>query len=128
MMKSVFLWSVIAGLYFKHVELRNLQRPSHYLEYEKEFNLQAISFPMGLKNIPKFEKANVSISVYGYQESKEDQEGYIYPLKVTKEMNERHVNLILVADDDTNHYCFIKNFGRLMGSQYSKGNNKIYFC
>ena len=32
-------------------------------------------------------------------------------------MNERHVNLLLIADDDTNHYCFIKNFGRLVGSQ-----------
>ena len=83
-MKSV-LWSVIAGLYLKHVELHNLQRPSHYLEYEKEFNLQGISFSMAVKDISMFEKANnVSISVYGNQEEKEDQEGFIYPLKVTK--------------------------------------------
>ena len=25
-------------------------------------------------------------------------------------------------------YCFIKDFGRLVGSQYSNANNKTYFC
>ena len=45
-----------------------------------------------------------------------------------KEMNDRHVNLLLVADDDMNHYCSIKYFGRLVGSQYSSDNHKIYFC
>ena len=47
---------------------------------------------------------------------------------MTKEVNERHIYLLLIAADDTNHYCFIKNFGTLAGSQYSKGNNKTYFC
>ena len=67
------------------------------MEYEKEFNLQGISFPMALEDIPKFERLNnVSISVYGYQEGKSGgHEGYIFPLKVSKELNERHVDLLL---------------------------------
>ena len=109
-----FLWSVIAGLYGDS-HAKNHERVSHYLEYEKEFNLQGIQFPMALKDIPKFERLNnVSISVYAYQEG---QEGFICPLKVSKEVNEPHVNLLLIADDDTNHYCFIKDNGRLVGSQ-----------
>ena len=44
------LWSVIAGLYFKDVQLRNPKRPSHYTQYEKEFNLHGISSPMTLKD------------------------------------------------------------------------------
>ena len=40
---------------------------SHYLEYEKEFNLQGVQFPMALKDIPKFERLNnVSVSVYAW--------------------------------------------------------------
>ena len=102
------------------------ERLSHSLGYEKEFNLRGISFPMTLKDIPKFERLNnVSISVYGYQEGLE---GFVYPLKVSKEVNERHVDLLLIVDDDTNHYCFIKDFGRLVGSQYSNANKKPYFC
>ena len=80
---------------------------------------------MALKDIPKFEMANnVSISVYGYQEGKEGQEEFVYPLEV----NERSVNLLLIADDDTNYYCFIQAIGRLVGSQYSKGKRKTHFC
>ena len=127
-MKNV-LWCVIPGLHFKDVQLHNPQRPSHYLKSEKEFNLQGISFPMALKDIQKFEKANnVSTSVYGYQEGKGGQEGFVYPLKVSKVVNERLVNLLLIADDDTNHYCFIEDFGKLVGSQYSSDNHKTYFC
>ena len=65
-----------------------------------------------------------SISVYGYQEGKEDQEGFVYPLKVRTEVNERHVDLLLIADDDTNPYCFINDFGKLVGSQYSNAKSK----
>ena len=102
---------------------------SHYIEYKKEFNLRGISFPMTLKDIQTFAKVNnVSISVYGSQEGNEDQEGFVYPLKVPKEMNECHVDLLLIANDDTNHYCFIKDFCRLVGSQYSSYNLKTYFC
>ena len=56
MMKSVFLSSVIAGLYgdFRAV---HRERIPHYLDYEKEFKVQGISFPMALKDVPKFEKA-----------------------------------------------------------------------
>ena len=47
---------------------------------------------------------------------------------MSTEVNERQVNLLLIADDDTNNYCFIKDFGRLVGSQYSNASNKTYFC
>ena len=81
---------------------------------------------MALKDIPKFERLNnVSVSIYAYQEC---QKGFIYHLKVSKEVNERHVNLLIITDEDTNHYCFIKDISRLTGSQYSSANNKTYFC
>ena len=97
--KKCFLWSVIAGLYGDS-HAKNHKRVSHYLEYEKEFNLKGVQFPMAFKDIPKFERLNnVSVYVYAYEEG---QEGFIYPLKVSKEVNERHVNLLLIADDDTN--------------------------
>ena len=51
--EKCFLWFVIAGLYGdSHAE--NHERLSHYLDYEKEFNLQCVQFPMVLKDIPKF--------------------------------------------------------------------------
>ena len=121
--EKCFLWFVIAGLY-RDTHAENHDRLSQYLEYEKEFNLQGVQFAMALNDIPKFERLNiVSVSVYAWS-----QEGFIYPLKVSKEVNERHVNLFLIDDDDTNHYCFIKDFDKLVGSQYSSANHKTYFC
>ena len=51
--EKCFLWS-IAGLYGDS-HAKNHERLSHYLEYEKEFNLQGAQFPMALKDIPKLE-------------------------------------------------------------------------
>ena len=56
--------------------------------------------------------------------SKKGQEGFISPLEVSMEVNERHVKLLHIADDDTNPYCFIKGFGKLVGPQYSNANQK----
>ena len=66
--EKFFLWSVTASLYG---DSHQSHHPINHLEYEKEFKLRGISFPMALKNISKFEILNnVSISVYGYQEGK----------------------------------------------------------
>ena len=71
MMKSVS-YGLLLLVYISKIQMQYIV--SVYLitwECEKEFNLQGISFPMALKDIPKFEKANnVLISVYGYQERK----------------------------------------------------------
>ena len=50
------------------------------------------------------------------------------PFKSVKESERMSCYLLLIAADDTNHYCFIKDFGRLGGSQYSSANHKTYFC
>lgn len=120
--EKCFLWSVIAKLYGDPND-HDPNRVSHYKKYETQFNLQGTSFPMPLFDIPKFERHNdVSISVYGCQNGKDDQEGFVYPLKVSKEVNARHVDLLL--NDDSNHYCYVKDFAKLVGSQYSSGKDK----
>ena len=64
---------------------------------------------MILSDILRFERQNaMSISVYGYQDGKDRQERFVYLLKVTKDMKEHHVDLLLIAIDDTNYYCYIK--------------------
>ena len=66
---------------------------------------------------------NVSVSVYAYEKNIG-----VYPLKVSREKREHHVNLLLISNDDTNHYCYIKNFYKLVSSQYTKDGHKTYFC
>lgn len=50
--QKCFLWSVLARL---HPRISNAQRVSNYLEYEDELDMDGISYPVRLKDIPKFE-------------------------------------------------------------------------
>ncbi len=98
-----------------------------YEPYRADFNIEGIDMPMALKDIPKFERRNnVSVSVYGYklggedgaeEGGEEEEEGFIHPLKITKDVVERHVNLLLYSDGKRSHYCLIRNFSRLVTSQ-----------
>ena len=79
---------------------------------------------MALKDVSKFERLNdISVSVYGYEKGKtnsdggETEEGFVYALQVVREGRARHVNLLLITNDGTNHYCLIRNFSRLVRSQ-----------
>ena len=88
--------------------------------------------PMALKDIPRFERMNnISVSVYGYNEGQEDEEkekGFVYPLLVAQELKERHVNLLLISNENTSHYCLIKNFSHLVRSQVTSKKCAHFFC
>lgn len=83
--------------------------------------MKGIECPVSLKAIDKFEKQNpdISINVFGYENS-------VYPLRTSKHVNRLEVvNLLLISDDETQHYCIIKDMNRLLASQTSskKVNN-----
>ena len=52
----------------------------------------------------------------------------IYPVRVTKQELERHVNLLLTEQDGVWHYSTIKNFNGLMRTQYTNYHGKYFFC
>jgi len=55
-----FVWSVLAAL---HPSAINTNRLYNYRPHENTLNTSGITFPMPIKDIPKFEKQNPSISV-----------------------------------------------------------------
>ena len=118
-----FLWCVIASVYGDPND-HDPQRVAHYQQWANEFNLNGLEMPMALKDVAKFERLNnISVSVYGYEKPKKNsegvvtEEGFIHTLQVARELKERHVNLLLISNNDTNHYCLIRNFSRLVRSQ-----------
>jgi len=58
----------------------------------------------------------------------EKKQGAVYPLKVTKIVKERHVNLLLTEKDGQHHYSTIKDFSRLVRSQVSRREHQHFFC
>ena len=113
-----FMWSVLAGLHPQDV---HAERISHYQPFDNELNFDGIDFPVAIKDIPKFERQNtISVNVFGYEQD-------VYPLYTTKHVYKKHVDLFYITKDTNSHYCYIKNFNRLMYSQ-NKHKCAKYFC
>ena len=76
-------------------------------------------FPVCLQDINKFEKSN---DLYlGMKKG-------VYPLRISSKQSERVVDLLLISDDEKQHYCLIKSLSRLLASEVSKTKYKRYFC
>ena len=95
--------------------------------------MTGIETPMQLKDIPRFEKQNnISVSVYGWESAKKNKDGevepgYAYTLRVAKDIKPNHVNVLMIGDE-IKHYCWAKNFSRLVSTQYSRNGHELAFC
>lgn len=145
--EKCFMWAILSAI---HTVKKNPQRLTHYLQYQNELNFDGICFPVRLQDIDKFTRQNstISINVYYY----DDEEDSVYPLRVSGEVKERHIHLLLIVDGVNmsrvsrvhttatkirkmvengcirTHYCWIKNLSRLISRQQSKHGHKIHIC
>ena len=93
---------------------RNPDRPNNY-PTEDGFDLTGISFPTPLHEIPKVEKLNnIAINVLGWKNGK----AVIYHISEMYGKDIPCVNLMLITRQNNNHYCYIKNLGRLLRVQH----------
>ena len=121
-----FKWSVLAGLH-ESTTKTNQNLTSSYTAYENLYDYSGLKFPVSLNQIKVFENRNkISINVYGIEDDEENP--YVYPLKVSQTENEKHVNLLLTEKNGIMHYSTIKNFSRLVGSQYTKDGHTHLYC
>ncbi|KAK3103044.1 hypothetical protein FSP39_016008 [Pinctada imbricata] len=117
-----FMWSILAALHSIEGHHANPNRVSNYVNYIDELEFTGITFPVKIDEIPKFEKRNdISVNVFGYEK------GDIYPLHLTKERGLRHVNLLLISNGKKQHYCWIKNFNRLLSDQ-NNHKSQYHYC
>lgn len=111
-----FKWALLSALY---PATTNAQRVSKYKPYKEELNFTGVKFPVGLKEVKKFEELNptVSVNVYMWNEAIEK----VRPLRLTKKVKEKHVHLLLLTEENEEsdtpktHYCYIKNLSALIG-------------
>ncbi len=117
-----FKWSVTRAL--NPVD-KNAERISKDLKkMSEQLNWDGIKFPVNYKDdITKFEKLNenISVNVFGYEND-------VYSLRLSVHERENVVNLLLISDEDKQHYCVIKNMSRLLTTQTSNRNGERHFC
>ena len=91
-------------------------------EYIDKLDYQGIKFPVTIKQINKIEKQNnIRINVFGYEEKQP------YPIYVSKEKFEDHIELLLITKDENKHYVLIKDFNKFMYQQ-TKHKERKHFC
>ena len=114
-----FKWAVTSAVF---PAKEHGERLSKQMKKDSEkFDWAGIEFPVSLKQIDKFENQNnYAINVFGY-------EGVVYPLRLSKK-KDQVINLLLIANEETNHYCWIKNMSRLLSSGINNHQHKRHFC
>lgn len=118
----MFLWSILAA---RHPvgKRDHPNRVAHYQRHENELNMEGIEYPVKINQVKKFERQNptISINVFGYEDNE------LFPLYITKEKKELHVNLLLYSQDAHRHYCLIRNLSRLLNS-LTRHDGESYHC
>ena len=90
--------------------------------YIKTLDYSGIEFPVCIKHYNKIEKQNsININVFGYENKQP------YPIYISKEKNEDHMELLLITENENNHYVLIKDFNKFMYNQ-TKHEHRKHFC
>ena len=119
-----FLWSVLRYL---HPVQKNGERISSLKKYENDLNFKQINFPVKVKDITKFENQNPDLS--GINVFSVNENNKVYPLRINQKDCQKSIDLFLYSDGEKQHYSLIKNFTRLVRSQYtSHKSSKIFIC
>ena len=114
-----YAWAVLLAI--KNFET-NPQRVAKYKQFEQELNMDGISYPVQIQQIPKFEKQNgISINLYGYDD------GEIFPLCISKFQNAVEIDLLFQKDETKSHYVWIKNWSRFL-SHLTKHDGEAHYC
>ena len=115
---------------FRWCHIRHLNPQIKYPERIKkedkkminELNYDGIDFPLSQKHYNKVEKQNsIRINVFGYED------GQPFPIHISKETFEDHLNLLLITKDGKKHYVLNKELNTFMYNQ-SKHNERKHFC
>ena len=91
-------------------------------QYIDNLNYNGIEFPVTTKQYNKIEKQNgININVFGYEDKQP------YPIYISKEKHEDHMELLLITKDKNKHYVLINDFNKFMYNQ-TKHKDKKHFC
>ena len=118
-----FLWSVLAGIYPVNRE-QHPNRLTHYKSHRHELNTTGLSFPMSVRDVPKFENLNpnISVSVSVFEERQ------LIPLYLSPHRNRQHtIHLLLLSDGNTQHYTLIRNLSQLVSGR-TKHDGETHVC
>ena len=111
--------------HIRHLNPQN-KDPQRIKKTDKQFieklDYSSIEFPVTVKQINKIEKQNnICINLFGYEEKQK------FPIYISKEKYQDHMELLLITEGENKHYVLIKDFNKFMFRQ-TKHEHRKYFC
>ena len=91
-------------------------------QYIEKLDYSSIEFPVTVKQINKIKNQNnICINLFGYDEKQK------FPIYISKEKYQDHMELLLITEGENKHYVLIKDFNKFMFNQ-TKHEHRKYFC
>ena len=91
-------------------------------QYIEKLDYTDIEFPVTVKQYKRIEKQNnINVNVFGYELKQP------YPIYVSKEKYQDHMELLLITKDENRHYVLMKDFNKFMYNQ-TKHKERKHFC
>ena len=91
-------------------------------KYIENLNYSGITFPVNIKQMNKIEKQNgINVNVFSYENKQ------LFPIRISKEKNKDFLNLLLITENENQHYVLIKDFNKFMYSK-TKYKARKHFC
>ncbi|XP_048256619.1 uncharacterized protein LOC125382162 [Haliotis rufescens] len=141
-----FIYSILAKLF---PAPHHPTRVKHYQPFVNRLNLDGFTFPMTLKQIPRFEQVNqLSINVYGFEDKT------LYPLYISNVSNiepDSQIDLLMLSQENEpedfegflgleghelmdvetkadTHFCLITKLKIFVKNPEKKRSNQYYIC
>ena len=115
-----FRWCHIRHLNPQYKDPQRIKKTDK--QYIEKLDYSSIEFPVTVKQINKIEKQNnICINLFGYEEKQK------FPIYISKEKYQDHMELLLITEGENQHYVLIKDFNKFMFNQ-TKHEHRKYFC
>ena len=120
--EKCFECAILSALHHSEIKEKH-ERPSKYKAHLGKLNFTGIEFPVSLKDIDKFENQHpeIKVNVFGYEKS-------VHILRLNKTDPQNAIDLFFMANENNQHYCWLKKFSRLVRAQVTKHKSTAYFC
>src|ERR1043165_9485391 len=117
-----FKWCVTRAL--NPVEEHSERITRDLIKQSEKLDWSGTEFPVAADAnvINKFERRNnISVNVFGYEKD-------VYPLYISKHESDTCVDLLLISNGEKKHYCWIKNFNKLMAKRTENSCHSMHYC
>ena len=99
-------------------EIEHLERVSKHLKKVcEDLGLVNLTMPVSMNDILTIERQfKISINVFGLEginATDATDDPNVFPIRITKERYDKHVDLLYIENEKTNHYVLIKDFDKL---------------